>query len=566
MSCRETFLLVSILVTTICSIFIYFALGVSFNNDFKCPTVISNTINNTTENTIMTTNSGGPSISISTDKIKYMKGEVIQVSGRVCDNKGTPGQERIRIQATLLANSSKVPSLPKELYWIYQIIGESPSLKPEIVYETSIFSINGSYTDNILNTQRSGTYNISATLANWNEIPSLTKVEVENPFTTSTAKILYIGIVSFVLLLILPGSLMKWRGLQDGVHITAKFNFLLISTIVLSVIFGFTLADVTLGPNSPVGLVLKQPLESEGQTTQGAEWVVNIGGHQSNNYADGINIPIYVVVFGIIGGYIRYLYDTATLYAERTEKGLKKIEKAIDSKKHNDFKYLEIKKSVIRQPVNLILRRDTNTESDKETELRKLAMYLETRKFFLYQALRDLALLVLSPLLAIAVWFLLVQVGVQGQQGEVQGQTGVFILATISFTVGLITDEVVQVLIRFTKERLGGVTESKKLIKPTLIKVAKNPVKNGDQQTLEVKASNKDSDIDDAIIKGTVTNQSGGSKGEFKGLTNDTGQFSYTWTIKDLKAGRYDVKLDISAKDHEDSSVTTTFDVIDNNS
>jgi hypothetical protein len=460
MRCRERFLLVSILITTICSIFIYFALGISSNNDFKCPIVISNTTNNTTENTIMTTNSGGPSISISTDKIKYMKGEVIQVSGSVCDNKGTPGQERIIIQATLLANSSKIPSLPGWLSWIYQIIGESPNLKPEIVYNTSIFSINGSYTDNVLNTQNSGTYDISATLANWNEI-SLTKVEVENPFTTTAAKVEYIGIVSFVLLLIVPGFFLEWRGLQDGVHLTEKFNFLLISAIVLSVIFGFTLADVPIGLNSPVGMVLKQPLEGEGQTTQGPEWIVNIGGHQNNNYADGINIPIYVVVFGIIGGYIRYLYDTATVNRDRTEKGLKKIEEEIDNKKDNDFKYLEIKKSITKQLVNLILRRDSNTESDKETELRKLAMRLETRKFFLYQALRDLALLLLSPLLAIAVWFLLVQVGVQGQQGGAQGQTGVFILATISFTVGLITDEVVQVLIRFTKERLGGVTESK---------------------------------------------------------------------------------------------------------
>jgi hypothetical protein len=543
MRCRERFLLVSILITTICSLFIYFALGVSSNNDFKCPTVISNTTNNTTENTIMMANSGGPSISISTDKIKYMLGEVIQVSGRVCDNKGTLGQEKITIQATLLANSSKVPSLPEWLSWIYQIIGESLNPKPEIVYNTSIFSINGSYTDNVLNTQSSGTYNISATLANWNEM-SLTKVEVENPFTTITAKIIYIGIVSFVLLLILPGLFLKWRGVQDGVHLIEKTNFALISASVVSVILGFTLADVTIGANSPVGIVLKQPLEGEGQTTQGPEWIVNIGGHPNNNYADGINIPIYVVVFGIIGGYIRYLYDTATSNEERTEEGLKKIKEGIDSKQDNDFKYLEIK--------------------ERGTELKKVAMRLETRKFFLYQALRDLALLILSPLLAIAVWFLLVQVGVQGQQEGAQGQTGVFILATISFTVGLITDEVVQVLIRFTKERVGGVTESKKLIKlikPRLIKVTKNPVRDGDEQTVEVIASNKDSDIDDAIIKGTVTNQSGEIKEEFKGLTNDKGEFSYTWKIKHLESGKYTVKLDITAKDHEDSSITTTFDV-----
>jgi hypothetical protein len=60
-------------------------------------------------------------------------------------------------------------------------------------------------------------------------------------------------------------------------------------------------------------------------------------------------------------------------------------------------------------------------------------------------------LLLLAPLLAIAVWFLLLQIGLQ-QQNISSGQTGIFILAVISFSVGLITQEVVQRLTDFAKK------------------------------------------------------------------------------------------------------------------
>jgi hypothetical protein len=41
----------------------------------------------------------------------------------------------------------------------------------------------------------------------------------------------------------------------------------------------------------------------------------------------------------------------------------------------------------------------------------------------------------------------------QGKQDT--GQTGIFILAVISYSVGLITKEIVQRLIRFSKETIG---------------------------------------------------------------------------------------------------------------
>ena len=77
----------------------------------------------------------------------------------------------------------------------------------------------------------------------------------------------------------------------------------------------------------------------------------------------------------------------------------------------------------------------------------------QRQKIYLDTTLKDLALLILSPLLAITTWFLLVQTGVQDQQNGNNGHTGIFILAVVSFSVGLVTNEIVQYLINFVKER-----------------------------------------------------------------------------------------------------------------
>ena len=82
------------------------------------------------------------------------------------------------------------------------------------------------------------------------------------------------------------------------------------------------------------------------------------------------------------------------------------------------------------------------------------------RRFFIFENLRSLALIFLSPILAIGVWFILAQLGIQGQQQGVQGQTGIFVLAAVSFTIGLVTEEAVEYLISFAKERLGGAQQT----------------------------------------------------------------------------------------------------------
>ena len=110
--------------------------------------------------------------------------------------------------------------------------------------------------------------------------------EVENPFTTISAKISITGaILVAILTIILSYVAMGFRFME----IT---NFLLITVIVFTPILALVMADVSLGPNSPVGLVIKHPTDQRGQVIsnnlgrpeQGGQWVINVGGNQHNNY------------------------------------------------------------------------------------------------------------------------------------------------------------------------------------------------------------------------------------------------------------------------------------------
>ena len=128
--------------------------------------------------------------------------------------------------------------------------------------------------------------------------------------------------------------------------------------------------------------------------------------------------------------------------------------------------------------------KEIKSSKKKEDPIKERRERIE-RRFWLFYSLNNVALVLLSPLLAIAVWFVLVQQGIEGNQG-VQGQTGIFLLAAISFTIGLVTDEVIRMLIRFTSDRLGSRTDQEKNDKSILfvdVSVSKDRIEPGQNQT-----------------------------------------------------------------------------------
>jgi hypothetical protein len=113
------------------------------------------------------------------------------------------------------------------------------------------------------------------------------------------------------------------------------------------------------------------------------------GSIQNGDISSGVQIPIYIIIFGIAGGYLRYLYDTAKNWKD-------------------DLK-----------------QRDGLTEDSH----------------LFYSSLERLAIIFISPLLAIALWFVLFQ----------GGTTSDYTLSAIGITVGLLMREVVETITAFAK-------------------------------------------------------------------------------------------------------------------
>jgi hypothetical protein len=76
---------------------------------------------------------------------------------------------------------------------------------------------------------------------------------------------------------------------------------------------------------------------------------------------------------------------------------------------------------------------------------------MERRAWSFYQSLADLAILLLSPLLAIAAWFILMR----------GGDIDKYIVALVSFTVGLATNAIISNLTDFTVQRIKTQTEAR---------------------------------------------------------------------------------------------------------
>ncbi|HZI71973.1 MAG TPA: hypothetical protein VFD60_12515 [Nitrososphaeraceae archaeon] len=492
-----------------------------------------------------------------------MEGELVRVYGNVSDGTGFPVNKDTIIQVNFVNNSAKVP--PIRSSWMNFIMHEDYNGKNPI-YRTVVSPVNGSYSVNLLNTAHSGTYFVSAFTADSGQTAN-TYFEVENPLTTFTATMIYVAITLVIILLVVLafGAV--------SVYLMEITTFILISGIVISPIIGLGLADSVLGPNSPVGLVLKHPTgQKDGKG--GGEWIINIGGNQRNNYGDGLNIPVYVVVFGIAGGYLRYLYEAATTNRKETKEEFAKIRQSIKPEFYEkDWQYH-------RLPLTSRLSLHKSNKNMTQEELRNKIIFQltqheilkEKRKYYLYKSIRNVALIFLSPLLAIAVWFLLVQAGVQSEQ-PANGQAGIFILGAVSFTVGLVTDEVVQLLTNFVKERLGLAKEqqdSKKLGKSTLSAVStvkNNPVSRGNKQAITILVSDdktKES-IPNASIHGTVICEQPREKPiKISGITDKSGVYSYEWPIShDSPAGEYTIDLIVSASGYENQFIKNKFNVID---
>jgi hypothetical protein len=341
-------------------------------------------------------NSNATSIAVESDKSVYTPQQDAQISVYTYDDNGCPVSDLVMLQI-----SETNPPYRK-------------------VYQQSFFSSGsnvtaGTFSEESVGFVSPGHYNISATLDDGQKTAWKT-IEIKEIFYSRQAIMWFIGWGFFAGLIILAV-----KGVNNPI-LSEVLRFVFISGIIFSVLFSFIFINEELSGFAPVGIVKKPeqlppeqvPIDMnapeniiEEETYYGdGQWVINIGG-QPPDYIYGIQIPISVLIFGILGGYLRYLYKTSKLrFSSKDSEG---------------------------------------SETTKENQ----------RLNLFYASLEDIALLFLAPLLAIAIWFLLDQMGIQGQDAI---QT----IAVVSFTIGLITEEAVQALIKFSKSVLGVKEEKSK--------------------------------------------------------------------------------------------------------
>jgi hypothetical protein len=488
--------------------------------------------------------------------------------------------ERVIVFGTINNGSSSYQN-PQKVFLVVTFIGNTSKAYPwpwqdhsssRPVYTASVYTTNKSFVTNISNIAFSGSFNVTAKVANSSDSSSSTRFEVENPYTTTFAYAFYLGTVLLVIYLFI----LTIGTFHAGAIQIATFIFL--SGYVITILSSLAFIDVELGPNSPIGLVLKHSVDQRGQIKLDntgkpigeSSWVLNVGGTQETNYTSGIQIPVYVIVFGLLGGYLRYLYETATTARENIEEEYKKIDEFVNSYTPQRLNEVDtIPSGFDRTFRKGYVKRIEEMKKNNQLDPLKIQKYIlkrsVERRYLLFNSLKNLALLLLAPLLAAAIWFLLVQAGIEDQPDITRGQTGIFILATISFTIGLVTNESIQLLINFTKDRFGRIRDDVST-KPELsisIEDIQNPIIHGEEQKVTVGVNHNGSAIEEALIRATVINKDSKTIYKFPGFTDNSGRFTYGWRIEPhiYAAGIYTVKLDVSKEGYRSSFITITFEV-----
>jgi hypothetical protein len=249
-------------------------------------------------------------------------------------------------------------------------------------------------------------YNITATVYFNNKIPSAawTLLNVREYFTAPGAIMLYLGL--FDLLLLIVVLCLPSRGGKNRLLMKRIFAFVFISGITLSPIMSIFLTNSQVGTNSPIGII--RGFSSTWGNDE-SEWFINIGGHVGHDkVTGGIQIPVFIVIFGIAGGYLRYLYEIASTWKEEI--------------------------------------RDDDTFSDESKDNKNNQTHHVKDSQLFFRSLERLSIIFLSPLLSMAVWFILFEGGARSN----------YTLAAVAITVGILMNDIVARITKFSKDALGG--------------------------------------------------------------------------------------------------------------
>ena len=337
----------------------------------------------------------------------------------------------------------------------------SDSEKANMLKKTVLISHDGKFSDRSFIPSTPGTYLIEAK-SNSNTYASINVNVVE--FTQTWAfYIIIVGFIAFVTLLLGTALL----NIMHSMPLYHMMRFSCITILVSTTIIFFIVSDIEYGTSSPIGIsIIEKNLEQEIDdlnTSLKLNWVVHFGGHAENNYDAGLNIPIYVIIFGILGGYMRFFYFSAypwlknelVLELKKTDHNndliihLKsmlpnkiltekydgeKVAKELDELLNNEYKNVEDRATDILDKAYGINSHDDSCENIDNSSI---IFHPILKRLMINRVIKDLSLFIIAPVLAIMMYFLLLQ-------GGLNDTSDVMTFIVTSFTTGLFTDSVIQ--------------------------------------------------------------------------------------------------------------------------
>jgi len=321
------------------------------------------------------------------------------------------------------------------------------------LHSNTVFSNNGKFTDRSFIPPEPGIYLVVAE----SEMGTDNKYQIHAVDFTSTTSfgILIVTISAFVGLLGIMGFIDK-EGLKISIYHVARFTF--ITIIAFGMVSFFIVSDIEYGVNSSVGIVIKEHITSDIGNEESAagkkfsdqlklDWVLHIGGLSGDNYAAGLKIPIYILIFGVFGGYLRFFYFTANPWL-RPEM----------------LRQLNSKPELIEtDPPRVPARDPPRVEiEDPEVKFKQImddaydgVFHPTLARVLTNRVMSDLSLLFIAPVLAVMMFFVISQSGLNEFENPLP-------FAVASFVAGLFTETVITKLSAAAKKDLpqGGNQEN----------------------------------------------------------------------------------------------------------
>ena len=263
------------------------------------------------------------------------------------------------------------------------------------------------------------------------------------------------------------------------------YEFFALSVLVVSLVLSIVLFPVEIFPDDMA--VQRIKLTYENATNPDAtQWVLAIGDVTKKGKNVGLQVPIYLIVAGISGAYLRYIYGYIRGEVEKDENDIVKLKKLYFRQKKivntlciaGGLDYSKIRKGL---KIDFVKLKHMHKIFENNRELiyflpphttTKLASYLADVYNSLYDVQRDLeeqafwlrirtykrtikaiGAFFLAPLLAIVAWLLL-NLSTSADQA-MNWQT----LAVLGFAAGLSTDAIIQRIWSFMGERFPSEQE-----------------------------------------------------------------------------------------------------------